>query len=64
MKKNNPNKKVAIQVAPAVRVALGEMFDMPAGENVIGKIYAAMRKIGFDFVYDTNFAADLKKVKT
>ncbi len=56
---NNPNKKVAIQVAPAVRVALGEMFDMPAGENVIGKIYAAMRKIGFDFVYDTNFAADL-----
>ena len=56
---NNPNKKVAIQVAPAVRVALGEMFDMPAGENLIGKIYAAMRKIGFDFVYDTNFAADL-----
>lgn len=56
---NDPTKKVAVQVAPAVRVALGEMFGMPAGENVIGKIYSAMRKIGFDFVYDTNFAADL-----
>lgn len=56
---NNPNKKVIVQVAPAVRVAIGEMFDMPVGENVIGKIYAAMRKIGFDLVFDTNFAADL-----
>ena len=56
---NNPAKKVVVQVAPAVRVALGEMFDMPAGENVIGKIYSAMRKIGFDLVFDTNFAADL-----
>ncbi|MBE7705310.1 MAG: 4Fe-4S dicluster domain-containing protein [Cyanobacteria bacterium SIG29] len=56
---NNPNKKVVVQVAPAVRVAIGEMFNMPAGENVIGKIYAAMRQIGFDLVFDTNFAADL-----
>ena len=56
---NNPNKKVVVQVAPAVRVAIGELFDMPAGENVIGKIYAAMRQIGFDLVFDTNFAADL-----
>lgn len=56
---NNPNKKVVVQVAPAVRVAIGEMFDMPVGENVIGKIYAAMRKIGFDLVFDTNFSADL-----
>ena len=56
---NDPNKKVVVQVAPAVRVAIGEMFDMPAGENVIGKIYAAMRRIGFDLVFDTNFAADL-----
>ena len=56
---NNPEKKVVVQVAPAVRVAIGEMFDMPAGENVIGKLYAAMRKIGFDLVFDTNFAADL-----
>ncbi len=56
---NDPTKKVVVQVAPAVRVALGEMFDMKAGENVIGKIYSAMRKIGFDLVFDTNFAADL-----
>ncbi len=56
---NDPTKKVVVQVAPAVRVALGEMFDMAAGENVIGKIYSAMRKIGFDLVFDTNFAADL-----
>ena len=56
---NNPNKKVVVQVAPAVRVAIGEMFDMPVGENVIGKLYAAMRQIGFDLVFDTNFAADL-----
>ncbi|MBE7706148.1 MAG: 4Fe-4S dicluster domain-containing protein [Cyanobacteria bacterium SIG30] len=56
---NNPNKKVVVQVAPAVRVAIGEMFNIPAGENVIGKLYAAMRRIGFDLVFDTNFAADL-----
>ena len=56
---NNPSKKVVVQVAPAVRVAIGELFNMPAGTNVIGKIYASMRKIGFDLVFDTNFAADL-----
>ena len=56
---NDPTKKVVIQVAPAVRVAIGEMFDMPVGENVIGKLYAAMRRIGFDMVFDTNFSADL-----
>ena len=52
---NNPEKKVVIQVAPAVRAAIGEMFGMP----VIGKLYSAMRKLGFDQVFDTNFAADL-----
>lgn len=56
---NNPNKKVVVQVAPAVRVAIGELFNMPAGENVIGKIYAVMRRIGFDMVFDTNYSADL-----
>ncbi|MBQ9688177.1 (2Fe-2S)-binding protein, partial [bacterium] len=55
----NPAKKVVIQIAPAVRVALGELFHLPAGENVIGKLYAAARKIGFDLVFDTNFSADL-----
>ena len=56
---NNPNKKVVLQAAPSVRVALGEMFNLPVGENVIGKMYAAARKIGFDLVFDTNFGADL-----
>jgi len=56
---NNPEKKVVIQVAPAVRVAIGEMFDLPVGENVIGKLYSAMRRMGFDLVFDTNFSADL-----
>ena len=56
---NNPEKKVVVQVAPAVRVAIGEMFGMPVGTNVIGKLYSAMRKLGFDQIFDTNFAADL-----
>jgi len=56
---NNPNKKVVLQAAPSVRVALGEMFNLPVGENVIGKMYAAARRIGFDLVFDTNFGADL-----
>ena len=56
---NNPNKKVVVQVAPAVRVAIGEMFGLKAGENSIGKIYAALRRIGFDLIFDTNFSADL-----
>ena len=56
---NNKTKKVVVQVAPAVRTAIGEMFGIPAGENVIGKLYAAMRRIGFDLVFDTNYAADL-----
>lgn len=55
----NPNKKVVVQMAPATRVALGEMFGIPAGENVIGKMNSALRKIGFDMVFDTNFSADL-----
>jgi len=56
---NNPNKKVVLQAAPSVRVALGEMFNLPVGENVIGKMYAAARRMGFDLVFDTNFGADL-----
>ncbi len=51
--------KVAIQFAPSVRVALGEMFGLKAGENSIKKMYAAARKLGFDLVFDTNFSADL-----
>ena len=56
---NDKSKKVVVQVAPAVRVAIGEMFNFPAGQNSIGKIYSALRKIGFDLIFDTNFSADL-----
>lgn len=56
---NDKSKKVVVQVAPAVRVAIGEMFNLPTGQNTIGKIYAALRKIGFDLIFDTNFSADL-----
>jgi len=53
-------KKVVIaQIAPAVRVAFGEVFGIQAGENTIGLITAALRKIGFDKVFDTSFAADM-----
>lgn len=55
----NPNKKVVAQIAPSVRVALGEMFGLKPGENSIKLIAAALRAIGFDLVFDTNFAADL-----
>lgn len=55
----NPDKKVVVQMAPATRVAIGEMFGLPAGENSIGKMNAALRKIGFDLIFDTNFGADL-----
>jgi iron-only hydrogenase group A len=50
---------VAVQIAPAVRVAIGEAFGMAPGEISTGKIYSALRKLGVDAVFDTNFAADL-----
>lgn len=56
---HNPNKHVVVQVAPAVRVALGEMFGMEAGSIVTGKMVSALRKMGFDAVFDTDFGADL-----
>lgn len=55
----DPKKHVVVQTAPAVRVALGEEFDMPAGSIVTGKMAAALRRLGFDAVFDTNFSADL-----
>ena len=55
----DPKKHVAVQIAPAVRVALGEAFGMKPGEIVTGKIYAALRRLGVDAVFDTNFSADL-----
>lgn len=52
-------KTVVVQMAPATRVALGEMFGLKPGDNIIGLMNAALRKIGFDKVFDTNFSADL-----
>ncbi len=56
---NDKEKKIAVQMAPSVRVALGEEFGLNPGENVIGKLNAALRQLGFDLVFDTNFSADL-----
>jgi len=53
------NKVVIVQTAPAVRVALGEKFGLPAGTIVTGKMAADLRQMGFKYVFDTNFAADL-----
>lgn len=55
----NPKKTIVVQTAPAVRVALGEEFGMPAGSLVTGKMVAALRELGFDRVFDTDFGADL-----
>ncbi len=55
----NPHKTVIVQVAPAVRVALGEEFGKAAGEIVTGKMVAALKHMGFDYVFDTDFAADV-----
>lgn len=55
----DPDKHVVVQPAPAVRVALGEEFGMPMGTRVTGKMAAALRRLGFDKVFDTNFGADL-----
>ena len=56
---DNPDLKTTVQIAPAVRVALGKELNMSEGENVIGKIVAALRRMGFDEVYDTTLGADL-----
>lgn len=56
---HDPKKYTVVQVAPAVRVALGEEFGLPAGSRITGKMVAALRRLGFDRVFDTNFAADL-----
>lgn len=53
------NTRVVVQIAPAVRVAIGDKFGIKKGENVLGRLVAALRRIGFDEIYDTNFGADL-----
>ena len=55
----DPQRFTAVQIAPAVRVALGEAFGMKPGELSTGKIYTALRRLGFQAVFDTNFSADL-----
>lgn len=55
----DPKKTVVVQTAPAVRAALGEEFGMEAGTLVTGKMVAALRSLGFNYVFDTDFAADL-----
>lgn len=56
---NNPDYFVVTQVAPAIRATIGEEFGMPAGTRVTGKLAAALRRSGFDRIFDTDFAADL-----
>jgi NADH-quinone oxidoreductase subunit G len=55
----NPDKHAVVQIAPAVRVALAEEFGLPPGTVFTKKIYAALRRLGFKTVFDTNFSADL-----
>lgn len=55
----DPNTHVVVQTAPAVRAGLGEEFGNPIGTRTTGKMASALRRIGFDHVFDTNFAADL-----
>jgi len=56
---DDPDKHVIVQTAPAIRAALGECFGYPPGTLVTGKMVSALRRLGFDRVFDTNFAADL-----
>ena len=59
---HDPNKRVVIQIAPAVRVAVGEAFGIPAGRNVLDKLVTALKLMGVDEVYDTNFGADFTTI--
>lgn len=56
---SDPNVRVVAQIAPAVRVAVGDSFGVPKGENSLGKLVTALRMMGFDAIYDTSFAADI-----
>ena len=57
------NTKVIAQIAPAVRVAVGDQFGLPRGENVMGKLVNVLHRLGFDEVYDTSYGADLTVVE-
>ncbi len=60
---HDPAKVVVAQVAPAVRVAIGELFGLPPGTTTTGQIAAALRAVGFDKIYDTSFTADLTVIE-
>ena len=60
---NDPEKFVVVHTAPPIRVTLGECFGMHIGTNVQGKMVAALRRLGFDKVFDTDFGADLTIVE-
>jgi iron-only hydrogenase group A len=55
----DPEKHCVVQIAPAVRVSIGEAFGLPPGTNLTNKLYAALRRLGFKAVFDTNFGADV-----
>lgn len=57
------NTKVVAQIAPAVRVAVGDRFGLPKGENVMGKLVNVLHRLGFDEVYDTSYGADLTVIE-
>ena len=59
---HDPTKRVVVQIAPAVRVAVGEAFGIPAGENVLDKFVTALKLIGVEEVYDTIFGADFTTI--
>jgi iron-only hydrogenase group A len=58
-KLQEPDTVCVVQIAPAVRVAIGEAFGYEPGTNLTGKVYAALRAMGFSYVFDTNFGADV-----
>ena len=60
---HNPNKRVVVQIAPAVRVAVGEAFGLPAGTNALDLLVTALKLMGVDEVYDTTFGADFTTIE-
>jgi len=60
---HDPKKVCVVQIAPSVRVAVGEAFGLPPGTNLTRKLYSALRRLGFKAVFDTNFAADVTIVE-
>ena len=60
---NDHDKVCVVQIAPSVRVTVGEAFGLPPGTNLTKKLYSALRRLGFHAVFDTNFSADVTIVE-